>query len=132
MHKLIIIRGNSGSGKTSVAKIMSRLVNCENRSEGKICGVCNNCLNSELTTLEKANTWLQENNVTVIYPLAEPIRTPLTAEEIAEIEKLHTFYPITNISNDFDCVMSVKYYCDSKNYIDKKISELATAMVNNI
>ena len=54
------------------------------------------------------------------------------AEEIAEIEKLQTFYPITNISHDFDCGMSVTYYADSKNYIDKKISELATAMVNNI
>ena len=42
--------GSRGCGKTSVAKIMSRLVNCENRSEGKICGVCNNCLNSELTS----------------------------------------------------------------------------------
>lgn len=62
----------------------------------------------------------------------EPIHTPLTAEEIAEIEKLHTFYPVTNISNDADCGMSVTYYCDSKNYIDKKISELATAIVNNI
>ena len=72
------------------------------------------------------------NGQYLYYELAEPIHTPLTAEELAEIEKLHTFYPVTNISNDFDCGMSVTYYADSKNYIDKKISELATAIVNNI
>ena len=77
-------------------------------------------------------SYLAENPMTVYYELAEPIRTPLTAEELAEVEKLHTFYPVTNISNDFDCGMSVTYYADSKNYIDKKISELATAIVNNI
>ena len=52
---------------------------------------------------------LSSNPITVYYELANPIRTPLTAEEIAEIEKLHTFYPITNISNDFDCGMKITY-----------------------
>ena len=55
------------------------------------------------------------------YQLAEPITTPLTAEEIS------TFYPTTNISNDFDCGMMVKYNCDSKNYIDKKLKEMERA-----
>lgn len=61
-----------------------------------------------------------------------PIRTPLTAEQIAEIEKLCTFYPVTNIYNDADCGMKVTYIVDAKRYIDNKIAELATAMVNNI
>ena len=52
---------------------------------------------------------LAENPITCLFELETPIHTPLTAEEIAEIEKLHTFYPVTNISNDFDCGMSVKY-----------------------
>lgn len=61
------------------------------------------------------------------YELAEPIRTPLTAEELAEIEKLSTFYPVTNISNDSDCGMKVTYLADSKNYIDNKLALQAKA-----
>lgn len=72
--------------------------------------------------------------VDIYIPRVTPITTPLTAEEIAEIEKLHTFYPITNISNDFDCGMSVTYYCDSKNYIGNQLAimkqEQEEAMAN--
>ena len=71
--------------------------------------------------------WLSSNHITVYYELAEPIRTPLTAEQIAEIEKVHTFYPVTNISNDFDCGMKVTYLADSKNYIDNQLALQAQA-----
>ena len=83
--------------------------------------------NYNTTDLSLWRTHLAENPMTLYYELAEPITTPLTAEELAEIS---TFYPITNISNDFDCGMSVKYNCDSKNYIDKKIAEMFSAMNN--
>ena len=89
-------------------------------------------LESELTTVELANAWLLENPMTVYYELAEPIRTPLTAEEIAEIEKLSTFYPVTNISNDADCGMEVSYLADSKLYIDNRLAQIEAALVNNI
>ena len=49
----------------------------------------------------------------VFYCLNSPIITPLTTEQLAEIEKLCTFSPITNISNDFDCGMDVTYYVNS-------------------
>ena len=83
-------------------------------------------------TVDELKAFLAENNATCYYILAEPIRTPLTAEEIAEIEKLSTFNPVTNISNDADCGMEVTYIADTKLYVDSKIAELATAMVNNI
>lgn len=67
-------------------------------------------------------TYLAENPMTLCYELATPIITDLTAEEIAEIEKLHTFYPITNIFNDSDCGMSVTYIADSKLYIDNQLA----------
>ena len=87
---------------------------------------------SSFNTVDELKAALASKNIYGYYPLKEPIRTPLTAEEIAEIEKLQTFYPITNITNDSDCGMKVTYLADSKNYIDSKIAELATAMVNNI
>ena len=85
-----------------------------------------------VTTAEEFNALMVDSEI--YYILAEPITTPLTAEEIAEIEKLHTFYPITNISNDFDCGMSVTYYADSKNYINNQLAimkqEQEEAMMN--
>lgn len=72
----------------------------------------------------------------VISEIREPITTPLTAEEIAEIEKLQTFYPVTNISNDADCYMEVAYKADAKNYIDNiilaRVATLETAVINNL
>lgn len=64
---------------------------------------------SAMETVEDFKAWLQENNVTVFYRLEEPITTPLTPEQITEIEKLHTFSPVTNISNDAECGMNVTY-----------------------
>ena len=39
-----IFSGPRGTGKTSVAKIFSRAVNCLNNKDGDICGECPNCL----------------------------------------------------------------------------------------
>lgn len=89
--------------------------------------ICGFGINSELSSLELANSWLRSNNVTIYYQLETPVETPLTSEEIAEIEKLHTLYPVTNISNDADCGMKVKYIADSKNYIDNKLALQAKA-----
>lgn len=86
----------------------------------------------EITSLSTANTWLASNPVTVLYALATPIETDLTAEEVAEIEKLHTFYPVTNISNDAGCGMEVTYLADAKNYIDNRLALIESAMINNI
>ncbi len=82
--------------------------------------------------VEEFKTWLSTDNVELYYPLATPIITDLSAEEIAEIEKLHTFYPITNISNDADCGMSITYMADAKNYIDNRLALIESAMLNNI
>ena len=86
-------------------------------------------LESNLTSIELANAWLINNPFEVYYELAEPIETPLTAEELAEIS---TFYPVTNISNDFDCGMSMKYNADSKNYIDRMVAEQVASIVANM
>lgn len=64
---------------------------------------------SKIQTQDEWRVWLAENKPSLSFILAEPIITDLTAEEIAEIEKLHTFYPITNIYNDAECGMAVEY-----------------------
>lgn len=87
---------------------------------------------SKIQSQNEWRAWLAENKPSLSFILAEPIITDLSAEEIAEIEKLHTFYPITNISNDADCGMAVTYMADAKNYIDNRLALLETALVNSI
>jgi hypothetical protein len=129
----------------NIANIMSSHFNASNTNDGyynnSVCVYCNPSysliyfgfgLDSRFDTLDKVNAWLTENPVDLWYELATPIITDLTAEEIAEIEKLHTFYPVTNISNDADCGMTVTYLADAKNYIDQRLALIETAMLNNI
>lgn len=40
-----LFSGPRGTGKTTIAKIIARLVNCEHLEKGKPCGKCYNCLN---------------------------------------------------------------------------------------
>lgn len=53
--------------------------------------------------------YLADNPMTVIYELATPIETPLSAEELAAYAELHTNYPNTTIFNDAGAWMEVKY-----------------------
>lgn len=82
------------------------------------------------TTVEQGQEVLN-NGIEFIYPLAEPIETPLTAEEIAYYKALHTNYPNTTIFNSDGTNMDVSYIADTKLYIDNKFAELSAAIVNN-
>lgn len=86
--------------------------------------------------VETWKSYLASNPMTVWYELAEPIITDLTAEEIAELEAVETFYPTTNILNDAGCGMEITFKADTKNYIDRiigeRISAIETALINNI
>lgn len=75
---------------------------------------------SKIQTQDEWRAWLAENKPSLSFILAEPIITDLTAEEIAEIEKLHTFYPITNIYNDAECGMEITYISTLLEFIEPK------------
>ncbi len=63
-----------------------------------------------ISSKEELQTFLEENDVTIIGHLAEPIETDLPAEEIAAYKALHTYTPNTTVSNDADAWMKVGYY----------------------
>lgn len=63
------------------------------------------------STMEEWKAWLAENPVTVVYELAEPTVTPLTAEQIAEFEKLRSFDGTTHITCEAEC--ELQYFYDS-------------------
>lgn len=64
--------------------------------------------NMNISTLDEWKTWLQSNPATVVYKLATPIETPLTAEQVEQFKKLYTFEPVTNVVCDGEVEM--RYY----------------------
>lgn len=135
-----ICNGMVSTGTALVSNIfvadMSPVTMSDNVKDNTICGYNGGhiayVLCSSYTDVETFRQMLIDTNAYVLYALAEPIETPLTAEEIAEIEKLSTFYPVTNISNDGICDMKVTYVADSKNYIDRMVAEQVASIVANM
>ena len=80
-------------------------------------------------SVDVLKSFLNDNDVYIRYILAEPIETPLTAEEIAAYKSLHTNKPTTVITNSDNAHMAVDYTADTKTYIDNKFNELATAII---
>jgi hypothetical protein len=77
--------------------------------------------------IAKFKKWLDDNEVYVVAPRSKPITVNLSKDEVDKILSLHTYYPNTTIIADCDC--QVEYVADTKNYIDNKFNELATAIV---
>lgn len=81
---------------------------------------------SDDTKLSKTRSYLKAQNtngqpVIVYYPLATPIETPLSEEELAAYAALHTYRGNTIISNDATAHMAMDYVMDAKKYIDRLI-----------
>jgi hypothetical protein len=77
--------------------------------------------------IAKFKKWLDDNEVYVVAPRSKPITVNLSKDEVDKILSLHTYYPSTKISADAD--FEATYIADTKNYIDSKFNELATAIV---
>ena len=77
--------------------------------------------------IAKFKKWLDDNEVYVVTPRSKPITVNLSKDEVDKILSLQTYYPSTKISADTD--FEVTYITDTKNYIDNKILEVATALV---
>lgn len=82
-------------------------------------------------TVEAVNNYLKENPFDIIYPLKQPVETPLTPEEIAAFKALHTNEPTTTIINNAGITTKVKYITDTKKYIDSKFVALAKQLIKS-
>lgn len=104
--------------------------------------------NSELEDEGLAN-WkkhLNENPLDIwTYGTSEIAFHPLPDEEQVLLNKLETYYGVTNVYNDQGCPMWIQYVCDTKKYIEQnytpkseieemknQIAELQTLVVNNV
>ena len=62
-----------------------------------------------------------------IYPMAEPITTPLNEEEIAAYRALHTYDGTTVVSTAEDVAgLEVKYLADGEKYVERIVSQKAS------
>jgi hypothetical protein len=84
--------------------------------------------NSEMYPTAESVQEVLDNGVYVIYPLAAPIETALTDEEISTYKSLHTNKLTTTF--DSEAYMSVDYTADTKTYIDNKFTELQQALLS--
>ena len=73
-------------------------------------------------TIDAFKSYVAANPIRIIYALATPIESPLTAEEIVAYKSVKTNYPNTSFVNDASAWMDVKYNADLKRYaeIDKQ------------
>lgn len=78
------------------------------------------------------NEWVSNIGMVVYYPLAAPIETPLSDEEIAKYNALKMNYPTTTITNDENAYMSVEYVVDTKSYIDAKFEQSSSSYISYI
>ena len=68
-----------------------------------------------------------------LYVLYETISTefvPLPQSEQIAIRNLRTYYPSTTLTNDQGCVMELDYVCDTKLYIDNKVSAKVASIIS--
>lgn len=78
-------------------------------------------------TLDQFKAWLTNNPMEIVYPLAQPIETPLSTEEIEAFKALLANKPTTTVLNDAGAWMALEYAADPKLYIDNKIAALLAA-----
>lgn len=60
-------------------------------------------------TVEEWTAYVNEHDIIFALPLKEPVRTPLTEEEISQYKALRTYSPSTTIANDAGAHMEVSY-----------------------
>lgn len=89
----------------------------------------NNCQSVDAFKALLAQQYANGTPVTVQYILAEPIETPLTAEEVAQFATLHSNKPNTTVFNDAGAEMKLSYVADTKLYIDQKLAAISAAML---
>ena len=73
-----------------------------------------------------ADQFTNGSPVTLIFPVAKPIETPLSEEELAAYAALHTYRGNTTVSNDSSAHMEIEYVMDAKKYIDSLVAGTGT------
>lgn len=73
---------------------------------------------STTMTAAEFKSFLAENPVTVLYPMAEPVEIALDSDLMAEFATLHSYKPSTAVSNDAGADMKIEYVADTQTYVE--------------
>lgn len=121
----------------SDAKPSTKLLYCNMRkystSSGGACAISANKVfyfDADATEYADLDTWkafLTQSNMKVVYERETPTHTPLTAEQVNEFKKLHTFNGTTHVNADG--TTTVRYYCDKVGMLHNEIDELKSALL---
>ena len=65
--------------------------------------------NAQFTDLNEAKNYFNNNDVYACYPIPTPEEIPITQEEASAFKQLMTYYPVTNIENNYNTWMKVTY-----------------------
>lgn len=86
-----------------------------------------------ISSIDEWKTWLSTHPVTLIYPLATPVETPLSDAELIGAGNLRTFATVTNATTEdpVEPEITLEYAADLKTYIDKKLAEISAATLEN-
>lgn len=92
-----------------------------------------NCNPSIASSVGEWRTWLSTHPVTLIYPLATPVETPLSDAELISAGDFRTFATVTNVTTEdpVEPEITLEYAADLKTYIDKKLAEISAATLEN-
>ena len=85
----------------------------------------------DITDLDLFKRWLIDNPITIMYPLATPIETPLSESELAVFRALKTNKLTTTVLNDAGAHMQLNYVADTKTYIDNRIEQCISAAIES-
>ena len=78
-------------------------------------------------TAADALTWLKSKGVVIIYGLATPIESALSADKLTAYRAMSSQYPNTTVYNDAGAGLGIDYVADTKTYIDQRIAALLNA-----
>ena len=86
-----------------------------------------------ISNVQTWKTWLSTHPVTLIYPLATPVETPLSDAELISAGDFRTFATVTNATTEdpVEPEITLEYAADLKTYIDKKLAEISAATLEN-
>lgn len=72
-----------------------------------------------------SSTGILSNGAEVLYLLADPVETEISAEEMAAFYTVHTNFPNTVILNSARTGMNAVYIADVKQYIRQQIAAIS-------
>ena len=88
------------------------------------------CSTSLFDSVDDWRQYLSGNAMTLIYAIATPIETPLSAEELAAYAALRSYNGTTIVSTEAPVAgLSARYVADGAAYIDSKIQSAVTQAV---